>query len=146
MAVGNAQLIDALRRMKSNLDSGIPQAIQHMAIKALSGPQGAIEEHNRIYQKRRDKVIKVLNNLGIPAKPPSASLYIWARVPEGYTSVEFADDLLEQVNIVVTPGNGYGPNGEGYVRLSLTISDDMLEKGLVRLAEWKNKKKLAAKK
>jgi LL-diaminopimelate aminotransferase len=116
MAVGNPLLIDALRRMKSNLDSGIPQAIQHAAIRALSGPQDCIEEHNRIYQRRRDKVVQTLNKLGIQAKPPKASLYIWAKAPQGYSSVEFADDLLEQVSVVVTPGNGYGPNGEGYVR------------------------------
>jgi len=141
MAVGNATLIDALRRMKSNLDSGIPQAIQNMAIAAFEGPQDCIAEHNKIYQTRRDKLIKVLKEMGIPANPPKASLYVWAKVPEGYTSTEFADDLLEQANIVVTPGNGYGPNGEGYIRLSLTIADDLLEKGLARLAGWKNRKK-----
>ena len=140
MAVGNAQLIDALRRIKSNLDSGIPQAIQYMAIAAFEGPQDCIEEHNRIYQARRDKVVKALNALGISAEPPKASLYIWAKVPKDYTSAEFADDLLEQVNIVVTPGNGYGPNGEGYIRLSLTISDEMLDKGLAKLGQWKNRK------
>ncbi len=142
MAVGNPQLIDALRRMKSNLDSGVPQAIQYMAIAAFRGSQDSIEEHNRIYQKRRDKVVQALNRIGISAKPPKASLYIWAKVPEGFTSMEFADDLLEQTGIVVTPGIGYGPTGEGYVRLSLTISDDLLEKGLQKLGEWQNKKSL----
>jgi LL-diaminopimelate aminotransferase len=137
MAVGNIQLIDALRRMKSNLDSGVPQAIQHMAIAAFKGPQDSIEEHNRVYQVRRDKMIQALNRLGIQAKPPKASLYVWAKIPEGYTSMEFADDLLEQTGIVVTPGIGYGPSGEGYIRLSLTISDEMLEKGLKKLSEWK---------
>jgi LL-diaminopimelate aminotransferase len=141
MAVGNAQIIDALRRMKSNLDSGVPQAIQRMAIKALSGPQDCIEEHNKIYQDRRDKVLQILRKLGIQANTPKASLYIWARCPEGYTSAEFAEDLLEQVGVVVTPGRGYGPSGEGYIRLSLTISDAMLEKGLTKLGEWKNKNK-----
>ena len=140
MAVGNMQLIDALRRMKSNLDSGIPQAIQYMAIAALKGPQDGIEEHNRVYLVRRDKVINALNKLGIQAKPPKASLYVWAKIPEGYTSMEFADDLLDQTGVVVTPGNGYGPSGEGYIRLSLTISDEMLEKGLKKLSQWKNKK------
>jgi LL-diaminopimelate aminotransferase len=140
MAVGNASIIDALRRIKSNLDSGIPQAIQYMAITALTQSQDCIEEHNRIYQRRRDRVIQTLNRLGIQANPPRASLYIWAKCPEGYTSAEFAEDLLEQVGVVVTPGTGYGPNGEGYIRLSLTIADSALEKGLVRLGEWKNKK------
>jgi LL-diaminopimelate aminotransferase len=140
MAVGNPQLIDALRRMKSNLDSGVPQAIQHMAIAAFQGSQDSIEIHNRIYQARRDKVVQALKKLGLQTIPPKASLYVWARIPGGYTSMEFADDLLEQTGIVVTPGIGYGPTGEGYVRLSLTISDDLLEKGLKKLAEWQNRK------
>lgn len=140
MAVGNAELIDALRRIKSNLDSGIPQAIQYMAITALSGSQECIKEHNEIYQKRRDKIINTLKKLGITTNVPMASLYIWAKCPEGYTSAEFAEDLLEQVGVVVTPGNGYGPTGEGYFRISLTISDNLLEKGLAKLGEWKNKK------
>jgi LL-diaminopimelate aminotransferase len=141
MAVGNAKIIDALRRIKSNLDSGIPQAIQLMAIRALTGPQDCIAEHNLIYQKRRDKVVNTLNKVGIKAGLPRASLYIWAKCPQGYTSAELAEDLLEQVGVVVTPGNGYGSNGEGYIRLSLTISEQMLEKGIARLNEWKNKTK-----
>ena len=138
MAVGNAEMIDALKRLKSNLDSGIAQAIQYMAIEALTGPQDAIQEHNAIYQRRRDLVIEVLNRMGLEAKPPQASLYVWAKIPEGYTSIEFAADLLDQVGVAVTPGIGYGMNGEGYVRLSLTIPDPLLVKGLSRLAGWKN--------
>ncbi|GAG80988.1 unnamed protein product, partial [marine sediment metagenome] len=80
------------------------------------------------------------NNIGIEAKPPKAGLYIWAKVPEGYTSVDFTADLLEQVGVVVTPGVGYGKNGEGYVRLSLTIPDAGLVKGLSRLAGWRDSK------
>jgi LL-diaminopimelate aminotransferase len=140
MAVGNADLIDALRRMKSNLDSGVPQAIQRMAIKALTGPQEYIEEHNAIYQGRRDKILHALNDLGIQAQMPKASLYIWAKCPRAYTSAEFAEDLLEQVGVVVTPGSGYGPSGEGYFRMSLTIADDVLDKGLTSLGQWKNRK------
>lgn len=140
MAVGNAQMINALRIIKSNLDSGIPQAIQYMAITALSGNQDVIEEHNRIYQKRRDKVIQALKSIGIKANIPKASLYIWAKCPDGYTSAEFAEDLLEQVGVVVTPGNGYGPTGEGYFRISLTISEASLDKGITKLGQWKNRK------
>ncbi len=140
MAVGNAGMIDALRRIKSNLDSGIPQAIQLAAIAALTGSQDCIEEHNVIYQRRRDKILKTLRSLGIQADTPRASLYIWAKCPDGYKSAEFAEDLLEQVGVVVTPGNGYGPTGEGYFRISLTISDDQLEQGLLKLSAWKNKK------
>ncbi len=140
MAVGNPLVIDALRRIKSNMDSGIPQAIQHMAIKALSGSQDNIAKQNLIYQARRDKVVKTLRGLGIQTNIPKASLYIWAHCPQGYKSAEFAEDLLEQVGVVVTPGNGYGPSGEGYFRISLTINDQMLEKGLAKFAQWKNRK------
>ncbi|TET17442.1 MAG: LL-diaminopimelate aminotransferase [Dehalococcoidia bacterium] len=140
MVVGNATMVDALKRVKSNLDSGIPQAIQYAAIEALTGPQDCIQEHNAIYQKRRDLVIDMLNSIGLEAKAPKAGLYIWAKVPEGYTSVDFANDLLEQVGVVVTPGIGYGKNGEGYVRLSLTVPDAGLVKGLSRLAGWHGRK------
>jgi len=133
-------MVDALKRVKSNLDSGIPQAIQHAAIEALTSSQDCIEEHNAIYQKRRDLVIEMLNKIGLEAKVPRAGLYIWARVPRGYSSVGFATELLERVGVVVTPGIGYGQNGEGYVRLSLTLADAGVVKGLSRLAEWYAKK------
>ena len=141
MVVGNAKMIDALKRIKSNLDSGIPQAIQYAAIEALSGPQDCIQEHNDIYQRRRDLIVDMLNSIGLEAKPPKGGLYIWAKVPEGYSSTELAADLLEKVGVVVTPGIGYGTNGEGYVRLSLTIPDVRLVKGLSRLAAWRNARK-----
>ena len=140
MVVGNAEMVDALRRVKSNMDSGIPQAIQHAAIEALTGSQDCVEEHNAIYQKRRDLVIETLHKIGLEAKAPKAGLYIWTRVPQGYSSVGFATELLEKVGIVVTPGTGYGQNGEGYVRLSLTLPDAGVVKGLSRLAEWRAKK------
>jgi len=140
MVVGNPIMVDALKRLKSNLDSGIPQAIQYAAIEALTGPQDCIREHNAIYQRRRDLVIDMLNDIGLKARPPKASLYIWAKVPQGYTSVDLATDLLEKVGVVVTPGAGYGRGGESYVRLSLTISDAGLVKGLSRLAAWRGSK------
>ena len=133
MAVGNAEIIDALMRVKSNLDSGIPQAIQRMAITALDGPQDVIAEHNAIYERRRDRLVHALTKLGLRLRAPKASLYLWARVPEGSTSVQFATRLLDEVGVVVTPGIGYGPTGEGYVRLSLTIPDDQLEEGVRRM-------------
>jgi len=141
MAVGNAAIIDSLMRVKSNLDSGIPQAIQKMAIAALDGPQDVIPEHNAIYQKRRDRLVAALTKLGLHLRAPKASLYLWARVPEGVTSVQFATRLLDEVGVVVTPGIGYGPTGEGYVRLSLTIPDAQLEEGVRRMeslaGSWK---------
>ena len=133
MAVGNAEIIDALMRVKSNLDSGVPQAIQRMAIAALEGPQGVIEEHNRAYLRRRDRLVSALRGLGLRVSPPKASLYVWARVPDGTTSVQYATRLLDEAGVVVTPGVGYGPSGEGYVRLSLTIPDERLEEGVRRL-------------
>jgi len=138
MAVGNATMINALMRLKSNLDSGIPQAIQYAAIAALNGPQDCIQEHNAIYRRRRDLITEVLNEIGLKAEPSRASLYIWAKVPEGYNSMDFTADLLEQVGVAVTPGIGYGKQGEGYVRLSLTIPDAALVKGLSRLSGWRN--------
>jgi LL-diaminopimelate aminotransferase len=133
MAVGNATIIDALMRVKSNLDSGIPQAIQKMAIAALEGPQDVIPEHNAIYQRRRDRLVAALTKLGLHLHSPKASLYLWARVPEGMTSVQFATRLLDEAGVVVTPGIGYGPTGEGYVRLSVTIPDDRLDEGVRRM-------------
>jgi len=137
MVVGNATMVDALMRVKSNLDSGIPQAIQRMAIAALEGPQDCIAEHNAIYQRRRDRLVAALARMGLGVRPPKASLYLWARLPEGRTSLEFASRLLDEIGVVVTPGIGYGPHGEGYVRLSLTISDEQMEEGLRRLAGWR---------
>ena len=136
MAVGNRAVIDALMRVKSNLDSGIPQAIQRMAIEALQGDQSGVAANNAVLERRRNRVVEALRKIGLRVQNPKASLYIWARVPEGMTSVEFATRLLEEKAVVVTPGNGYGPSGEGYVRLSLTIPDDKLEIGLQRIAEW----------
>jgi LL-diaminopimelate aminotransferase len=137
MAVGNAEMIKALFQIKANLDSGIPQAIQEMAIEALTGPQDCIEDNIAIYQRRRDRVIKALRTLGLPVAVPKASLYIWARVPQGYTSAEFARRLLEDTDIVVTPGSSYGKYGEGYIRLSLTTPDERVETGCQRLEAWR---------
>ena len=136
MAVGNADMINALLIVKSNLDSGVPQAIQHMGIEALNTTDDWIDERNATYQRRRDRVLEVLSDIGLEFDPPKASLYVWARVPEGFSSGDFAEQLLDQCDIVVTPGAGYGSYGEGYIRFSLTIDDDQLEEGLNRLATW----------
>lgn len=142
MAVGNVRMIDALMRVKSNLDSGIPQAIQYAAIEGLLGEQKCIQEHNAIYQRRRDRVVAVLTQMGLGVKPPKASLYVWARIPAGVTSIEYATKLLNEANVVVTPGIGYGKAGEGYIRLSLTTPDERLEEGLARLEAWNRSHKL----
>ncbi|OGN98219.1 MAG: LL-diaminopimelate aminotransferase [Chloroflexi bacterium RBG_13_51_36] len=140
MVVGNADMVNALFKVKSNLDSGIPQAIQYAAVEALRGPQDHIAEHNGIFQRRRDKLVKVLDEVGIDARIPRATFYIWARTPQGYASIDFAKKLLEEVGIAVTPGVGYGREGEGYIRFSLTISDDRLEEGVNRLLTWRRRR------
>ena len=137
MAVGNREMIDALTRVKSNLDSGIPQAIQHMAIAALTGPQEPIAANNAVYQRRRDMVVPALQELGLAVEVPRAGLYLWARLPEGWTSAAFAALLLEEKDIVVTPGRGYGEHGEGYIRLSLTTPDHRVQEGIRRLKSWR---------
>ena len=137
MAVGNADMVDALMRVKSNLDSGIPQAIQQMAIAALTGPQDCIAEHNAVYQRRRDEIVTVLRGLGLGVEAPRASLYVWARLPDGETSISFAGRLLDDTGVVVTPGIGYGQYGEGYIRLSITTPDDRVDEGLRRLSAWR---------
>lgn len=134
MAVGNADIISALMVVKSNLDSGVPNAIQYMGIEAMALSQDDIDARNRVYERRRDRVVQTLQAVGLDAIPPKASLYVWTRIPQGFSSAEFTAKLLDEANIVVTPGNGYGQYGEGYIRLSLTIGDDDMERGLERLA------------
>ena len=136
MAVGNEDIVSALMVIKSNLDSGVPNAIQYMGMEAMELSQDAIDERNAIYEHRRDRVVQTLRDIGLDAIPPKASLYVWTRIPEGFTSAEFTALLLDEADIVVTPGNGYGEYGEGYIRLSLTINDEDMEKGLARLSEW----------
>jgi LL-diaminopimelate aminotransferase len=138
MAVGNATLIDALVRVKSNLDSGIPQAVQYMGIEALEHTtQEWQDANNEIYRRRRDRVVEVLNAIGLDVPTPKSGLYVWARCPEGWTSAEVATELLDKHAVVVTPGRGYGESGEGYIRLSLTTPDDRVEEGLRRLEGWR---------
>ena len=134
MAVGNADIISALMVVKSNLDSGVPNAIQYMGIEAMALSQDDIDARNGVYERRRDRVVRTLQAVGLDAIPPKASLYVWTRIPEGFSSAEFTAKLLDEANIVVTPGNGYGQYGEGYIRLSLTIGDEDMERGLERLA------------
>ena len=133
MAVGNPELIRALTVVKSNLDSGIPQAIQYAAIEALESSQNCVEENAAIYQRRRDRLVKGLAKLGLRVQPPKASFYLWAKVPDGYTSVEYAAKLLDEASVVITPGVGYGQQGEGYIRLSLTVPDERIDEALRRI-------------
>ena len=137
MAVGNKELVQALRTIKSNIDSGVPQAIQEMAIEALNNPKDSIIDHNRIYQLRRDKVVASLQDLGLVVTTPKASLYVWAKIPDGEeSSSAFVSKIIDATGVVLTPGNGYGEFGEGYIRVSLTTPDDQLDVALNRLNDY----------
>ena len=135
-AVGNADMIAALLKLKTNVDSGQFDAIQLAAARIL-GPEGdAHVEHMReVYGRRRDLVIEALAAAGLEVAPPRGTIYVWAPVPDGHTSVSFAELVLEQADVVVSPGSAYGPNGEGYVRLSLTVADDRLREAVARIEQ-----------
>ena len=130
---GSPEAIRALAVVKTNLDSGQFTAIQRAAIAALEGPADDLDELRALYQRRRDLVVGTLNDLGWSLKPPLGSCYVWVPVPEGGTSASFADRLLDEAGVFVTPGNGYGALGEGYVRISLTVPDDRLAEAMDRL-------------
>ncbi len=132
-AVGNPEAILALGTIKNNLDSGQFSAIQDAAIVALDSDQSSIDDMRKIYVRRRDLVIEALHAIGINCQPPKASIYIWAKVPDGYTSASFATKMLQEAHVVVTPGAAYGPDGEGYIRISLTTPDDRLLEAVERI-------------
>ena len=136
MVAGNQEMISALLTIKSNLDSGVAQAVQHKAIEALRQTDESIEARNSVYQSRRDRIIPVLRDMGMRVIPPKASLYIWAGIPDGYTSAEFAEKVLDDTDVLMIPGGSYGEAGEGYVRLSVTLSDSLIDTALERLAGW----------
>ncbi|MCX6005329.1 MAG: LL-diaminopimelate aminotransferase [Chloroflexi bacterium] len=138
MVVGNATMVDALFRFKSNLDSGIPQAIQIAAIEALTAAQSEIPQRNLKYQQRRDRLVNALEEIGLKVTRPKAGFYIWAKIPRGYTAVQYTAELLDKVGVAVTPGIGYGKSGEGYIRLSITQPDDRFNEGIRRLLTLKN--------
>jgi LL-diaminopimelate aminotransferase len=137
MAVGKAMAIEALGRVKTNVDSGVFQAIQFAAIEALLGDKSWLPERNMIYQNRRDRIIAGLETIGVKAQKPKASLYIWGRVPKGYTSVDFSLKVLDDIAVWITPGNGFGQYGEGYFRISMTTPDHRVDEALKRLADLK---------
>ena len=130
---GAPQAIEALKRVKTNIDSGIFDAVQRAGIAALTGPDEHLIKTVDRYRHRRDLLCDGLKSMGIVVDPPKGSVYVWAPVPAGYDSKSFAARLLEQAAVVVTPGTGYGPSGEGFVRFSITIPDDRLEAGVERL-------------
>jgi LL-diaminopimelate aminotransferase len=133
--VGAAPAIEAIGRVKTNIDSGIFNALQRAGIAALEGPQDCIEESIAVYRRRRDVVVGALSSSGIEIKPPLGAIYVWVPAPAGHTSVSFCEFLLNEVGVVIAPGSGYGAHGEGYVRFSLTLSDDRVDEGMDRVAQ-----------
>ncbi len=132
-AVGNQEAIQGLGAVKSNIDSGAFQAIQLAGIEAITGDQSCVEEMRQIYARRRDLMVQGLREIGLELIPPKATFYLWVRVPEGYTSASLATRLLEEAGLVVTPGNGFGEPGEGYIRIALTQNRQRLAEALERL-------------
>lgn len=133
MAVGNAEAIQALGKIKTNMDSGVFKAIQETAILAMQQGDAFIEEQNALLQERRDIIVDGLNNLGWQLAKPSATYYIWAPVPKGWTSQDFALKLLDEAGVLVVPGTGYGEYGEGYFRISITTPTERLKEAVDRL-------------
>jgi len=136
-AVGCPEIISVLGRVKTNIDSGIFQAIQEAGIVALNHFDTPIPEIIQIYEKRRDVMVKGLREIGLEVEWPKATFYLWIQVPRGYTSTQFATLLLEQGGIVATPGNGFGEVGEGYIRMALTVEETRLREAIERLKRIK---------
>ena len=133
-AVGNADVIAGLRKVKSNLDSGAFQAVQEAGIAAMMGPQDTVEVLKSLYSERRDALVDGLRSIGWSVDKPKATFYVWAPVPDGSSSLEFSMRLLD-AGIVATPGIGFGDHGEGYIRFALTVPVSTIEEAVTRLQE-----------
>jgi LL-diaminopimelate aminotransferase len=133
--LGNRDAIRAYWRLKTNVDSGMFEAVQLAGAAALTGQRRLIDEMNEIYARRRDLVVRTLREIGVTVEPPKGTIYVWAPVPEGHTSASFAELVLEEAAVVVSPGSMYGPSGEGYFRISLTTPDERLTEALERMRE-----------
>ncbi len=132
---GRHEIVDALRSVKANLDSGAFQAVQEAGIEALLNSEASVVENNRVYQERRDTLVEGLRAAGVDASAPKATFYIWAPVPQGYDSASFVGMLIDKAGIVCTPGNGFGKYGEGYVRMALTADVSRLKEAVKRIKE-----------
>lgn len=138
MAVGNSDILAAIAQVKENTDSGIFNAIQYAGIAALEGPQEEVDQTVEVYRRRRDLVVSTLRELGLDVSTPKATFYVWCPTPGGMPSIQFASLVLERAGVVITPGIGYGANGEGYFRVSLTVPDARLEEAMARLRAAKD--------
>jgi LL-diaminopimelate aminotransferase len=130
---GNAELVERYRHLKTNLDSGMFDALQLAAVAALTAASDFPAEMSEIYRRRRDLMVEALTAIGLPTTPPMATPYVWVRVPDGYTSASFTELVLDQAAVVVSPGDSFGPSGAGFVRVSLTVPDDRLEEAAGRI-------------
>jgi LL-diaminopimelate aminotransferase len=133
--LGNADAVGSYWRLKTNIDSGMFEALQLAGAAALAGPRGAVEEMNAVYARRRDLLVDALREIGVDVEPPKGTIYVWAPVPSGHTSASFAELVLEEAAVVVSPGSMYGPSGEGFFRISLTTPDDRITEAVARLRE-----------
>jgi LL-diaminopimelate aminotransferase len=136
-AVGNAEVIAGLGKIKTNVDSGLFEAIQIAGIEALEGDQTAQEELRNIYKRRRDVLVKGLREAGFKVRAPEATLYVWFPVPNGMTSANFCKELLDKTGVVATPGNGFGQAGEGYARMTICLPEERLIEAVDRLRKAK---------
>ena len=132
---GNAQIIEALAKVKSNIDSGIFSAIQKAGVVALENYDKHINSVIKVYEERRDILVDGLNGLGWDIKKPKATFYVWAKVLTRYTSATLAKMLLEKADIVATPGNGFGEHGEGYIRMAVTVDKGRIKEAIKRIKE-----------
>jgi LL-diaminopimelate aminotransferase len=133
--LGNAEAVSAYWRLKTNIDSGLFEAVQLAGVAALNAPRTAIDDMNAIYARRRDLVVDALHEIGVEVEAPKGTIYVWAPVPEGHTSTSFAELALEEAAVVISPGSMYGPSGEGFFRISLTTPDDRLSEAMERIRE-----------
>jgi LL-diaminopimelate aminotransferase len=132
-AVGNREAIEGLGAIKSNIDSGVFQAVQLASIAALQGDQTCVRDMVEVYERRRDIMVKGLKGAGYDVDLPKATFYLWVSTPKGYSSTEITTRLLEEAGLVVTPGNGFGESGEGYFRIALTQKEERLREAIERL-------------
>jgi LL-diaminopimelate aminotransferase len=133
LLAGNADVVERYRQLKTNLDSGMFEAVQHATVAALTEAEGFPAKMSEVYRRRRDLVAEALAAIRLHVDPPKATPYFWVRVPDGYTSESFAELVLEEAAVVVSPGPAYGPSGEGYFRISLTVPDDRLSEAVRRI-------------
>ncbi|HEX2046027.1 MAG TPA: LL-diaminopimelate aminotransferase [Gaiellaceae bacterium] len=130
---GSAEVVERYRQLKTNLDSGMWDAVQLAGVAALTEARDFPARMSEVYRRRRDLMVDALAAIGLPAEPPRATPYIWTRVPEGHTAASFAELVVEQAAVVVSPGASFGPSGEGFVRISLTVPDERLEEAARRI-------------